>query len=63
MCLQSYYNNNNDAQEIALDLLAEIKLFGIKQWGKRVENERKIDQSRIAASVDRMQTDKASIKF
>ncbi|MFH1712841.1 MAG: hypothetical protein ABH896_01460 [Candidatus Jacksonbacteria bacterium] len=56
MCIQSYYNNNNDVQEIELDLLAEIKRFGIEQWGKRVENERKIDHARTAASVDQAQT-------
>lgn len=63
MCIQSYYNNNNNSQEIKLDLLAEIKHLGIEQWKKRVENEMETDQSRVAASVDQSQTDKASKKF
>ena len=37
MCIQSYYNYNNEQEELELDLLSEIKEFGIDEWNKRVE--------------------------
>jgi len=40
MCIQSYYNNNqNEEQEIELDLLKEIMDIGIDDWNKRVSEQ------------------------
>lgn len=38
MCIQAYYNQEHEEPE--LDLLSEIKEFGIDEWNKKVENER-----------------------
>lgn len=38
MCLQSYYNQNN--QELELDLLSEIRDIGVQKWNSKVEAER-----------------------
>lgn len=40
MCIQSYYNSdgeNGSQEDLELDLLAEIKDFGIEQWEEKVE--------------------------
>ena len=36
MCIQSYYNNQKDEEEIELDLLKEIKDLGIDEWNEQV---------------------------
>lgn len=36
MCIQSYYNHRRGEEEIELDLLREIKDFGIDKWNERV---------------------------
>jgi len=37
MCIQSYYNDNqNREEEIELDLLKEIKSVGIDAWNEQV---------------------------
>lgn len=36
MCIQSYYNHRREEEEIELDLLREIKDFGIDKWNERV---------------------------
>ncbi|MFH1564249.1 MAG: hypothetical protein ABIC82_00115 [bacterium] len=39
MCLQSYYNQNN--QKLELDLLSEIREVGVREWNRKVEAERR----------------------
>ncbi len=42
MCVQSYYNENiNQENEIELDLLKEIKDFGIDQWNEQINKQEK----------------------
>ncbi len=36
MCIQSYYNNQNNEEEIELDLLQEIKDFDIEEWNEKI---------------------------
>lgn len=38
MCMQSYYNLDN--QELELDLLTEIKEIGVREWNRKVEEEK-----------------------
>ncbi len=42
MCVQSYYNENrNQKKEIELDLLKEIKDFGIDRWNEQTNKREK----------------------
>ncbi|MBU4332787.1 hypothetical protein KKD19_03470 [Patescibacteria group bacterium] len=41
MCIQSYYNYKQEQDEIELDLLSEIKEFGVDEWNKRTKEARK----------------------
>lgn len=40
MCIQSYYKNQKETEEIELDLLREIKDVGIDKWNEQVEEEK-----------------------
>lgn len=40
MCIQSYYKNQKDEEEIELDLLKEIKDLGIDEWSEQVEEQK-----------------------
>ena len=41
MCLNAYYNYNQDNNELELDLLTEIKNFGLENWQKKVKDDMK----------------------
>lgn len=47
MCIQSYYNNQKDEEEIELDLLGEIKELGIDEWNERVSREKAETESGV----------------
>lgn len=53
MCIQSYYNNQKNEEEIELDLLREIKDFGIDEWNERVSEEVEIESKETANSRDK----------
>ena len=49
MCIQSYYQ---DQPKIELNLLSEIKKFGIEEWNKRVSEKMKEVEIQPATEVE-----------